>query len=74
LLSLKSFGLAHLLLHYCNVIADKQYQLADWRQRPLNEEMLRYARDDTHYLLYIYDVMRQELIDKGIQANSSNPY
>ena len=27
------FSLAHLLQHYCNVTADKQYQMADWRIR-----------------------------------------
>lgn len=33
--------------------------------RPLPEEMLSYARDDTHYLLYIYDKMRLELWERG---------
>lgn len=33
--------------------------------RPLPEEMINYARDDTHYLLYIYDCMKNELLDKG---------
>ena len=37
---------------------DKRYQLADWRIRPLQNEMLLYARMDTHYLLYMYDVLR----------------
>lgn len=27
--------------------------------------MLHYARDDTHYLLYIYDQMRLELWERG---------
>lgn len=27
--------------------------------------MLSYARDDTHYLLYIYDKMRLELWERG---------
>ena len=35
--------------------------------------MLKYAREDTHYLLYVYDKMRQELIHKGAQINSANP-
>jgi exosome complex exonuclease RRP6 len=56
------------------VLADKKYQLADWRQRPIPDEMLRYAREDTHYLLYIYDVMIQELVEKGMRANSQNPH
>ena len=27
--------------------------------------MVRYAQEDTHYLLHIYDRMRCELIDRG---------
>ncbi|KAI8085942.1 ribonuclease H-like domain-containing protein [Gilbertella persicaria] len=55
-------SLAHLLKKYCNFDADKKYQLADWRIRPLPEEMLNYARSDTHFLLYIYDCLRNELL------------
>ena len=29
--------------------------------RPLSDEMLRYARMDTHFLLYIYDRLRVRL-------------
>ena len=32
--------------------------------RPIPEEMFNYARSDTHFLLYIYDNMRNELINK----------
>lgn len=55
-------SLSYLLKHYCNLDADKKYQLADWRMRPLTKKMLSYARADTHYLLYIYDRMRNELL------------
>ncbi|NXE17934.1 EXOSX protein, partial [Ardeotis kori] len=65
LLNLGRNSLDHLLKLYCNVDADKQYQLADWRIRPLPEEMIQYARDDTHYLLYIYDKVREALWEKG---------
>jgi len=54
-LNLKSAALSHLLFEFCQVIADKSNQLADWRQRPIPEKMLHYAREDTHYLLFIYD-------------------
>jgi len=40
------------------VQSDKKYQLADWRVRPLPEELMVYARMDTHYLLYIYDRLK----------------
>lgn len=33
--------------------------------RPLPEEMLKYARADTHYLLYVYDRVRADLYDIG---------
>ncbi|XP_070207378.1 exosome complex component 10-like isoform X2 [Littorina saxatilis] len=59
------YSLAHLLQVYCQVDADKQFQLSDWRMRPLHEKMIRYAQEDTHYLLHIYDRMRGELIDRG---------
>jgi hypothetical protein len=57
-------GFAYLLEHYCGVSTNKKFQLADWRIRPLTAEMLRYAQCDTHYLLYIYDLMRNELLGK----------
>ncbi|KAJ1929727.1 exosome nuclease subunit [Tieghemiomyces parasiticus] len=58
-------SLAYLLDHFCQVTADKRYQLADWRIRPLPAPMAEYARSDTHYLLYIYDCMRNELLTKN---------
>uniref|UniRef100_A0A3Q3WIJ6 Exosome complex component 10 n=1 Tax=Mola mola TaxID=94237 RepID=A0A3Q3WIJ6_MOLML len=62
-LNLARHSLDHLLTHFCSVTSDKRYQLADWRIRPLPQEMLQYARSDTHYLLYIYDCMRAQLLD-----------
>ncbi|KAI9728249.1 MAG: exosome nuclease subunit [Cirrosporium novae-zelandiae] len=63
-------SLAALLERYVHIIADKQYQLADWRTRPLSDVMMKYARSDTHYLLYIYDRLRNDLIE---QSNPSLP-
>lgn len=58
-------SLAFLLKHFCQIDADKALQLADWRMRPLPEELLLYARQDTHYLLYIYDMLTNLLIEKA---------
>ena len=33
--------------------------------RPLPAELVHYAREDTHYLLYIYDRMHAELLTRG---------
>ncbi|MPC38912.1 Exosome component 10 [Portunus trituberculatus] len=65
-----SRSLAALLLHFCQIQANKVFQRADWRIRPLTQEFVDYARQDSHYLLYIYDLMRNELIEKGNQLNN----
>ncbi|EMD68657.1 hypothetical protein GGP41_008665 [Bipolaris sorokiniana] len=63
-------SLAYLLERHVKFTAQKQYQLADWRIRPLSPELFEYARADTHFLLYIYDNMRNELVEK---SDFSNP-
>ncbi|MCJ1244591.1 exosome nuclease subunit [Trapelia coarctata] len=65
-------SLAYLLSKFVNFDAQKKYQMADWRIRPLPEEMFNYARSDTHFLLYIYDNMRNELIDKSNASDDGN--
>ena len=41
--------------------------------RPLPEDMIKYAREDTHYLLYVYDRLRNELIRRSnSQSNLIN--
>ncbi|ONK68872.1 uncharacterized protein A4U43_C05F16920 [Asparagus officinalis] len=61
-LQLERNSLEYLLHHFCGVNANKEYQNADWRLRPLPDEMIKYGREDTHYLLYVYDLMRHRLI------------
>jgi exosome complex exonuclease RRP6 len=63
-------SLAYLLERHVQFHAQKQYQLADWRIRPLPKELFEYARADTHFLLYVYDNMRNELVEK---SDFSNP-
>ncbi|TKY46324.1 Exosome component 10 [Spatholobus suberectus] len=71
LLNLERNSLEYILHHFCEVTANKEYQNADWRIRPLPNEMLRYAREDTHYLLYIYDLMRIKLFALSKESESS---
>lgn len=71
-LKLERNSLEYLLHHYCGITANKEYQNADWRLRPLPEEMLRYAREDTHYLLHIYDLMRIELFSMSKDSECPN--
>ncbi|KAK2873728.1 hypothetical protein FQN49_002126 [Arthroderma sp. PD_2] len=62
MLQLPKRSLKFLLREYVGFDADKKYQTADWRIRPLLPGMLDYARSDTHFLLYIFDRLRNELI------------
>ncbi|GAB2263701.1 hypothetical protein Droror1_Dr00025835 [Drosera rotundifolia] len=71
-LKMERYSLEFLLLHLCGVTANKQYQNAEWRLRPLPSEMLRYARDDTHYLLYIYDLLRAKLLSTPRESEESD--
>ncbi|KFG64545.1 3'-5' exonuclease domain-containing protein, partial [Toxoplasma gondii RUB] len=67
-------SLANLLQTYCHVEANKQYQLADWRRRPLTPEMETYARSDTHYLPFIFDVMKNQLLSKPELYGSNSQF
>ena len=71
ILSYESFSLKYLLLKFCDFESDKSYQLADWRIRPLTEGMIKYARSDTHFLLYIHDNLKKELISKSFENGDS---
>jgi len=70
ILGLPRLSLAWLLHSYCGVSADKQFQLADWRIRPLPDQMVVYARQDTRYLPYLYQRMKNELISRGNDQNN----
>uniref|UniRef100_A0A7S1P175 HRDC domain-containing protein n=1 Tax=Vitrella brassicaformis TaxID=1169539 RepID=A0A7S1P175_9ALVE len=65
------YSLANLLQFYCRVKADKSHQLADWRRRPLTPSMVEYARGDTHYLIYIFSVLKNELIQRAVEDKAA---
>ena len=58
-------SLAYLLERFAHFKTSKKYQLADWRIRPLSKPMNAYARADTHFLLNIYDQMKNSLIKEN---------
>ncbi|KAK6735527.1 hypothetical protein RB195_018628 [Necator americanus] len=72
-LEMQKFNLRYLVHHYCDVSLDKRHQLADWRVRPLDQDMITYARADTHYLLHCYDHLREELLGKGGRVRNLLP-
>lgn len=61
-LGLSKFSLAYLLENFANFKTSKKYQLSDWRIRPLPPAMLAYARSDTHFLLNIFDQLKNKLL------------
>lgn len=66
------YSLAFAVDHFCQVKLNKKYQTADWRVRPLPAEMVEYARQDTHYLLYIHDRLRALLLNSENRSAVGN--
>ncbi len=61
ILGKKAIGLSALLETYFQINVNKKYQRANWGIRPLSEEMLDYARQDSHYLIELRDILATEL-------------
>jgi ribonuclease D len=64
LLGEREFGLSSLALKYLGVTLEKGSQKADWATRPLTPRMEAYARNDTHYLKPLADILREQLRQK----------
>ena len=58
-------SLAFLLHSVAKKVTDKKFQMADWRMRPLPQEMIKYARIDTHYMIKIYNELKTKLFDQS---------
>jgi ribonuclease D len=65
LIGLEAFGLGALVQQHFGVTLNKRFQKADWTQRPFPPEMIRYAAEDTAYLLPLRDVLSRTLEEKG---------
>src|SRR5690606_24640794 len=61
LLGEPAFGLGALVEKYLGTRLDKKHQRADWAQRPLPQEMLSYAAEDTQHLPELRDRLKAEL-------------
>ncbi len=61
----EAFGLAPLLQRVFDVKLDKALRRSRWIERPLTDDQLRYARDDTRYLLYLWEVLWDDARDAG---------
>ena len=58
-------GLADVLGKYFGVQLDKQFQRADWAQRPLSPGMIRYAAEDTRHLHGLVELLQGKLLEMG---------
>lgn len=61
LLGLTEFGLSSLVQRFLGITLEKGPQKANWARRPLTERMEAYARNDTHHLRALVDLLRAEL-------------
>ena len=58
-------SLAGLVDEHFKVHLSKKAQKADWSRRPLTQELLEYASNDTHYLLRMRSLLTKELNAQG---------
>jgi ribonuclease D len=65
ILGYKQVGLDSMLAEKLGITLNKHFQKADWAERPLSQEMLNYARLDTHHLLDLRDSLQVELKERG---------
>jgi ribonuclease D len=65
LLGCKRFGLTDLVAHHFGTTWEKGPQKANWARRPLTARMAAYARNDSHYLKPLADLLRFQLAEKG---------
>lgn len=66
-LGFEKIGLAAIVEKYFGVILSKTAQKADWSRRPLTENLLSYASDDTRYLEAIASRMSVRIEELGRQ-------
>ncbi len=65
LLGVHGPSLSKLLEVYLGVEVPKKHQRADWAERPLPQELVEYAAEDTRYLHDLRDRLAAELEEKG---------
>src|SRR5574341_47702 len=65
ILGWENVGLGNILRERLGVRLNKKMQRANWGRRPLSQEQLAYAREDTHYLIALRDLQMAELKNAG---------
>ncbi|MFA6003194.1 MAG: HRDC domain-containing protein [Elusimicrobiota bacterium] len=70
LLGSKELGLAAAISKYFGITLSKKLQRADWGKRPLSDAHIRYAQCDTHYLMRLADILKEQLREKGREQDA----
>ncbi|HUF37342.1 MAG TPA: HRDC domain-containing protein [Anaerolineales bacterium] len=66
ILGWKRVGLGNILEEKFGLKPNKRYQRADWKRRPLPEDMMQYAQLDTHFLIELRDQLEPLLTERGL--------
>ncbi|UPQ96737.1 3'-5' exonuclease [Chloropicon primus] len=61
-------SLGSLLVIYFGVTKETKYQMADWRQRPLDPGMVEYALMDIYFLPSLKLILARELIETSLRV------
>jgi ribonuclease D len=65
ILGFEKTGYGNVVEQVFGVTLAKKHQKANWCERPLSEDKLTYAQNDTHYLLALRDHLANALQEKG---------
>ncbi len=57
-------SLADLLKKNFNIAVNKKFQKENWAKRPLAQEMIEYSVKDAAYLVPLYEIIKNQLIEK----------
>jgi ribonuclease D len=66
ILGRREVGLGSMLEAEFSLQMDKRHQRANWGRRPLPTNMLEYARQDTHFLIPLWERLGEQLEQKGL--------
>jgi len=67
ILGFEHIGLSTMLENQFHVESVKSFQKANWGKRPLTDEMMQYARMDTHYLIRLRAQLDVQLRKSGLR-------
>ncbi len=67
-------GLSPLIEHHFGIKLSKKLQRANWGLRPLGDEHIEYARNDTHWLFGLRDLLAAQLEEKGLSRHAADEF